>query len=59
MCIHLFAGGGTYVWGNIANYMVSYFHYDIDGKMGDPNATLKNAIVIFPFQVLILNFGAI
>ena len=40
--IHLF-GGILFLWGNIANYVVSYFHYK-----GDPNATLLNAMSIIP-----------
>ena len=33
--IHLFCGN-LYLWGNIANYVISYFHY-----LGDEQATLK------------------
>ena len=51
VCIHLFCGA-LYLWGNIASYMVSYFHYDIDGHIGDPNATLKSAVAVMPIQVL-------
>ena len=40
--IHLF-GGILFLWGNIANYVVSYFHYK-----GDPNATLMAAMAIMP-----------
>lgn len=54
VCIHLFCGA-LYLWGNIATYVVSYFHYNIDGRLGDPNATLKVAVAVMPIQVLMTN----
>ena len=44
MCIHLFCGN-QYLWGNIANYVVSYYHYQ-----GDPNATSKISFVVKPIS---------
>ena len=47
-CLHLFCGN-LYLWGNIANYVISYFHYPHKGMPnGDPNATLAIAVLVLP-----------
>lgn len=40
--VHLFAGN-LYLWGNITNYVVSYFHY-----LHSPGANLTNAQMVLP-----------
>ena len=48
--MHLFIGN-IYLWGNIANYVISYFHYSHEGLLkGDPNATLEMALMIIPLS---------
>ena len=44
MSLHLVCGN-VYLWGNIANYVISYFHFQ-----GDQNASMKVAIVILPIS---------
>ena len=44
MVLHL-ACGNQYIWGNIAGYIISYFHY-----AGDMNATTKITFSVKPFQ---------
>ena len=51
ICIHLFCGA-LYLWGNIATYVISYFHFTTDGHFGDPKATLKAAVAVIPIQQL-------
>ena len=43
--VHLMMGC-IYLWGNISNYVVSYFHF-----LGDENASLKNAVLIVPLSL--------
>ena len=45
-CINIVLGN-QYLWGNIASYVVSYFHYK-----GDPNAI--NSVII---NVIPISFG--
>ena len=56
MSIHLF-GGIVYLWGSIAAYVVSYYHYK-----GDKNASIANAAVAFTVSNILGNgtmiFGA-
>ena len=54
MCIHLFAGN-QYLWGNIANYIVSYFHFQ-----GDSNATVKISFLVRPISTTsMIIFGSL
>ena len=46
MSIHLFCGN-LYLWGNIANYVVSYFHFK-----GDKTASLQVSVSILPISIL-------
>ena len=47
MSMHLFIGN-LYLWGNIEGYLISYFHYDLDGKPGDSSATFSSGSIILP-----------
>jgi len=49
--MHLFIGN-LYLWGSIEGYIVSYFHYGIDGNAPDKNATMSAAGMILPFSLL-------
>jgi hypothetical protein len=40
--------GNLYLWGNITEYVVSYFHY-----LGDTRATPQNAVIIIPLSFTI------
>ena len=51
LCIHLFCGN-LYLWGNIQNYVVSYFHYNFH----DNTATLKLAQIMFPITFTVQTF---
>jgi hypothetical protein len=47
ICIHLFMGN-LYLWGNISNYVISYYHY-----RGDENARLSLGGIIIPLMITI------
>ena len=44
ICVHLFCGN-MYLWGNVSNYVVSFFHFQ-----GDQNATLSVAVIVLPLS---------
>jgi len=50
MSIHLFCGN-LYLWGNIAPYVISYYHH-----LGDENANSKTAISVIPLSITVLSF---
>ena len=56
MCVHLFCGN-LYLWGNIANYVVAYYHFK-----GDSRATLSISVAVLPIswttQALVNPLGA-
>jgi len=43
--------GNKYIWGNISDYTIAHYHY-----LGNTNATVKNATLVYPI-VLIVNNG--
>lgn len=45
-CFQLF-NGYMYVWGNIAPYVISYYHYK-----GDISATLASSVIVIPLSYL-------
>ena len=45
--IHLFCGN-LYLWGNVSNYVVSYYHFK-----GDENAKLSSALMVLPISFII------
>ena len=47
------ANGIIYLWGNISNYVVSYFHY-----IGDKNATSKLSMGVLPICMVVGLFVA-
>jgi hypothetical protein len=47
IAIHLFCGN-MYLWGNINNYVVTYFHY-----LGDDQATIANSVVVLPISFMV------
>ena len=50
IAIHLMIGN-LYLWGNITEYVTSYFHYK-----GDANATPENAVIIIPLSFTVQSF---
>ena len=52
ICIHLFCGN-IYLWGNVSNYVVSYFHFE----KHDPDATMKLAVLVIPLSMVAQAFG--
>ena len=50
VCLHLVCGN-LYLWGNISNYAVSYYHF-----LGDENATLTVATGVLPIGFTLLAF---
>ena len=57
LCIHLFCGN-LYLWGNIQNYVVSYYHYNVNGHQADPNSTLAIAVMVLPLSGTIQAFAS-
>ena len=49
ICFNLFTGN-IMLWGNIANYVISYFHY-----LGDKNATNKMGMSVLPIGLFVCN----
>ena len=47
ICINLF-NGNQYLWGNIANYVVSYYHY-----LGDSSSTNKMGVIVLPISMIV------
>ena len=47
ICFNLFTGN-IMSWGNIANYVISYYHY-----LGDKNATNKMGLSIMPIAMIV------
>ena len=50
--INMFSGI-IYLWGNVVNYVISYYHFQ-----HDPHATHKIAIIIVPISYCIINILA-
>lgn len=40
-----------YLWGDVSNYVVTYFHY-----RGDKSATLSNALLVIPLSLIVQSF---
>jgi hypothetical protein len=51
-CLHLVLGN-AYLWGNISNYVISYFHYGNGDSNGDPQATQSISFVVLPIILLV------
>ena len=49
--VHLFAGN-LYLWGNIHNYVLSYYHYK-----GQRNLTMKSGAIVLPLSICFENFS--
>jgi len=42
--------GNKFIWGNISDYTIAHFHY-----LGNKNATVKGASLVYPLVLLINN----
>ena len=58
VCVMLFTGN-FYLWGNISDYVVSYFHYAQGSHTGDRHATLSAAAIVIPLSLVALSVGNI
>ena len=50
ICIHLMIGN-LYLWGNITDYVISYYYH-----LGDPHALPANAVIIIPLSYTTQSF---
>ena len=49
LCFNMFTGNIN-LWGNVANYVISYFHY-----LGDKNATNEMGLSVLPVGLFVCN----
>jgi len=49
--IHLFCGC-LFLWGNIAPYVLSYYHHFGNGGVGQPELTMADAVSVIPIMTI-------